>query len=314
MVTLLFTLLTCYADLAFEKNIQLESPAVSWEKISVNGDHILVVDESNTQVWLLGLDGRVISRLKDEYLQLPYKATWVPEEERIYVYDAASRSFFLFDKTGKLDRKIQTDYDLLFQVGNLHHADTGFIAPVSLTEGKFLVAFFDDQMKPQDFTYRLLSADLADMSPVLRRTFVSKITIEGSPYFLVTQSLSRTIQSYDAGLSLYRSYLTEPPDWRSPNMKKLAKVSTNPKELRKYGERFSEVIGLEAFNNGYFVVGYRNLKDEDLYTYILYSMDSGKPQGEGFDSTKRIFGASGTKLFLTDDEPSQTVEVVRFKP
>jgi hypothetical protein len=308
----LLSLLTCYADLAFKENIQLDSPPVPWEKLSVKGEYILAVDEGNTQVWMLDLKGKKVSILKDQYLQLPYKATWIPNEERVYIYDAASRSFFLFKKDGSLDRKIQTDYDLLFQVGNLHKSQTGFIAPVSLTEGKFLVAYFDQDMKPQEFTYRLLSQDLVNLSPVLRRTFVSKVMINEAPYYLVTQSLSRTIQSYDGGLALYRSYLTEPPDWRSPNMKKLAKVSTNPKELRKYGARFSEVVGLEAFDNGYFVTGYRNLKGKDLFTYILYALDSGKPQGEGFDSTKRIFGASGTSLFLTSDEPSQVVEVVHF--
>jgi len=301
MITLLPFLLFSQVTYHQEAPIRLDLAYFEFEKVTVTKKNILVIADKEEVVHVFGLDGSYQTKLGEDsqVIQLPQNTSWLDEKEQVLVYDAAKRFFSLWDDSGGLIEEKKTDFDMFFEVGKMLPLQDGYVAPVSLTKDGHLLAHFNPEFAITSFAYELMSPKLSEMSTVVRQSFASQAIINGRSIVLAAQSLSPKLHFFDADLKPTGSMVLEAKRWRKANLKRLEKVSKNPKELRKLQASFSEVVGLETISGSMFLVGFRNLKGSD-YSYQCYEARARIQIGPSFDGPYKLVGAYGKRIYLID--------------
>ncbi|MDJ0839228.1 MAG: hypothetical protein QNK37_22110 [Acidobacteriota bacterium] len=303
---LFFLLLFGQVTYQEEAPVKLNLPPIPFERITITSNYILIADENDLVVHVFKKDGTHLARLgeKGDVFQLPSRISWLDKHRMIMVYDGAGRYFSFWNEQGKMIGRKDTKFDLFFQVGDLLLVEGGYVAPISLAEGKYLMARFDRDFKIQNYGYQVIDARLTDMSPVVRQAFSAQVKVNGQINIICGQSLSNSVSILDENLNNIGEMVVADDRWRKVNYKRLAKVSKNPKELRKLQDSFSEVVAVEAVSASIFVVGFRNLKGSD-YTYQAFEAKSRSPIGNPYDTTMKVVGATSGTLYFKD--PNQKV-------
>ncbi|CAM2066476.1 hypothetical protein SCOR_13940 [Sulfidibacter corallicola] len=309
MISLLLTILFAQqVEFEAQPKILLEKTGLDFERMSVSADRLFVPDEGNSAVLVFDKSGKQLAMLQaasGAKLQLPHQVTWVEADQRVYVYDSAVRQFFVWDANFQPVNRMATNFDVLFEVGRLIQVGGGFAAPVSLVKEKFLVGRFDAQFQPIRYGYEIMNRQLTKMSPVLRRSFLARVKSQGGERLLVMQSLSPSVAVFDTNLSATNTFTLSPRGWTDANMRKLKKVSKNPRELQKLQETFSEVVSLFAVGEDMFLVGFRNIRSRSLISYQCYNAETGQPQGISFDTAFRLVAVHGDTGYYQDPASSK---------
>jgi len=310
---LLLCFLFSQVDFTIKAPIILETKPFRFDRILATDAAFLICSESERAVFIFGLNGSAKGKLgggQPEEPQFPYRISWFRDTNEFYVYDAASKAVSVWDETGKYVREIATDFDVFFQIGRLLPADDGFITPISLTEDRFLLGRFDAGLQLKSYAYEVLYEELAGMSPELYKTFALHIPVDGQSLYLVAQSLAAKVHIFDGNLNFLRSFILNSGGWKPANLRRLERISRNPKELNKYRERFSEVIGMEKLAGRRYVVGIRNLSQPDLYAYQCYDAGLDLPVGGQFESPYRLVGSFQNKLYMVDPRTESRLAII----
>ena len=295
-----------FAQISFDwgSPITLQIPTVNIERITVNANRLLIRNEEEKVVHVLDWQGKLITNLGSKEsgseIAVPFQANWIPEKQQYLVYDAGYRTFLAWDKDGKFVATNQTDFDYFFEVGTLLPLKDGYIAPISLTQGRYLVGKYSLDFKPLKFEHELIDLSMAEMSPSLRQTYVAKVSSNSGPLILAIQKLAKNVYVYDVDLNFVRSLTLNTKGWKNAKYKRLEKVSKNPKALRRYQQFYSDIGGMEGLYDSVFIVGVRNLKDYSTYTYQCYDASNGLPVTNPFESTYILMGASQDTLWFRD--------------
>lgn len=320
---LLMVLLAQKIDFEARPRILLQRSDLNFERITVSSNHIFVRDEENSSVLVFDHKGRLTTTLGEETsnnLQLPYQVSWLPLRQELFVYDAANRGFLIWkqnqDGSFAFARQSSTEFDLFFEVGHLIQiSDIGFAAPVSLVKEKYLVGRFDLNFTPIRYGYEIMNRQLTTLSPVLRQSFMAKVKPSGSDRLLTIQSLNPEVQVFDTNLTQLSTISVKPPGWKDPNMRKLKRVSKNPRELEKLKSTYSEIIAIYGLADDLFLVGYRNVRAPNLYTYQCYDANTGQPVGQAFETAFWLVANLGTTGYYLDKASSKPelypIEVVK---
>jgi len=281
--------------------VRLDLPPIPFERVTVTKNYILLVDEGERVIQVFGKDGRHRGSLgkREQIFQLPTRASWLDDQKAIMVYDAAGRFFSLWNEQGRMMGKKETDFDLFFTVGRLQFLNGGYIAPVSLTHKKYLMARFDTDFRITDYAFEVIDDRLIDMSPVVRKAFAGTIKYDGKPAVVAGQSLSTDVQIYGPRLQPLKVMGIDDDRWQKVNYRRLERVSKNPVELDALKTSFSEVIGIEGISGGVFLVAYRNLEGAP-FTYQCFEANSENPVGRPYDSPLVLAGSHGGTIYLRD--------------
>ena len=295
-----------FAQINFEwgSPVTLQIPKIEMERISVSDNRLLIRNEEEKVVHLLDWQGKLISNMGSEgsgaEIAVPFQVSWVPEKKQFLIYDAGYRSFLAWDNDGKYLETKQTELDYFFEVGTLLSLNDGYIAPISLTQGRYLVGKYSPEFKPLKFEHELIDLTLADMSPTLRETYITKVASNSGPLILAIQKLAKNVYVYDVDLNFVRSLTLNTKGWKNAKYKRLEKVSKNPKALRRYQQFYSDIGGMQGLFGSVFIVGVRNLKDYSTYTYQCYDASNGLPVTNPFESTYVLMGAWRDTLWFMD--------------
>ncbi len=320
---LLMVLLAQKIDFEARPRILLQRSELSFERISVSSDYIFVRDEGNSAVLVFDHKGQLVTSLGEDTsnnLQLPYQVSWLPAKKQLYVYDAATRGFLIWqlneDRSFQFLRQSTTEFDLFFEVGHLIQiGELGFAAPVSLVKEKYLVGRFDQNFNPIRYGYEIMNRQLTTLSPVLRQSFMAKVKPSSGERLLTIQSLNPEIQVFDTNLTQLTTISVQPPGWKEPNMRKLKRVSKNPRELEKLKSTYSEVIAVYGLDNNLFLVGYRNVRAPNLFTYQCYDANTGEAVGQAFETAFWLVANYKTTGYYLDKASSKPelypIEVVK---
>lgn len=300
-----------FAQITFEWQapITLQIPTVPLERISVTENRLLIRNEAEKVVHMLDWKGKLITNLGGEgsgaEIAVPFQVTWIPEKSQFLVYDAGYRNFLAWSLEGKYLETKKTELDYFFEVGTLLPVNDGYIAPISLTQGRYLVGKYNSEFKPMKFEHELVDLSLAEMSPSLRQTFVIKVHSSSGPLILAIQKLAKNVYVYDTDLNFVRSLTLNTKGWKNTKYKRLEKVSKNPKALSRYQQFYSDIGGMEGLYDSIFIVGIRNLQDYSTYTYQCYDAANGLPISTPFDSSYLLVGAWKEMLWFVDPAADQ---------
>ena len=299
--------LLCYlvfAQISFEWKppVTLEAPMTSMDRITITDDRVLVRNESQGVVHMLDKAGRQVANLgeKDVTVSVPFQASWNHQDQRFYLYDAGARNFSVWDKSGAYQETKATDFDYFFEVYEMAAVKGGYIAPISLTADNYLLALFDKDFQKLKYDYRLVDPELRDMSTDLRRTFVAQVGNGNRSMILAIQKLARDVIVFDDDLNQMRTIPLSSKGWKVAKMSRLKKISKNPKLLRQYRKNYTNIASLEGMYDSFFIVGIRNLKDTDIYTYQCYDASRGLPVTNSFDTPYRLVGAWKDTLYFVN--------------
>lgn len=298
-------LLSCLlAQLTYEegKPVKIDAPAFDFERVIPTADGFLISDQEHLVVLVCDINGKVRAKLgsggAEEALQLPGYATFMPKLGLYYVYDASRRDISVWDKQFKFVRKIQTEFPLFFEIRHLLDMGDSIAAATTVTEGRYLVTRYDGGFKSPLRGYELSDRDLADLSPELSRTFISRSDMYGGTRILAAQALSNSIAVMDGDLNRVQQVPLNIPGWREPKMKRLKKVSKNPRELDKYRSNFSEIIALQSLDGSLFVVGLRNVLGGIGYYFQCFDASTGAAVGTTYNTALRPLGSGHSRIYL----------------
>jgi len=301
---LLLCCLLAQVTFDWQPEVRLNVPGTaSLERITITRDHIVIRDENAQAVHILDKSGKLKTELGTGIgpkITVPFQVTWMPKTQRYFVYDAGPRNVTIWDESGNHQELRETGFDYFFELGRLHPVKGGYIAAISLTEGKYLVGKYDSQFKPIKYTYNLMDKSLAEMSSALRTTYVTKVTSNQGPLILAIQKLSKEVAIYNADLEYVRLQTIDTNGWKPAKMKRLEKVSQNPKALARYRSYYSDIAGMEGLHGSVFIIGVRNLKDPDTYTYGCYDAANGLPVTTSFDSPYVLVGSFEDELYFAN--------------
>ncbi len=306
-----FLLCFAFSQIGFEFKapIILDIKPFAFERILALNSGFLICNENSGVIHRFDLDGNFQGNLGDGHErapQLPYRVSWIPDQRQLYVYDAAAKEISVWTADGDYLRTIATDFDVFFQIGRLLPARDGFITPISLTEDSYLLGRFDAGFKMKSYAYEVIYSELSSMSPELYKTFALRVAADGQPLYLAAQTLAAKIHIFDENLNFIRSFILNSGGWKPANLRRLERISRNPKELDKYRERFSEVVAMEALSGDRYVVGIRNLTEPWTYAYQCYDAGLDLPVGEALETAYRLVGSNGDTLYFLNAKSTRT--------
>ncbi len=295
-----------FAQFRFEWNrpITLQIEPTPIERLTANRDLILIPNESDQVVHVLATDGKLKTNLggvdQERKFAAPQQVTWLARLGQFYVYDTGKLEFTVWNPDGSFVEEKKTDYDLFFSVGELHPVKGGFVAPVTLTEGRFLLGKLDKSFKVIKNGYELVDPALAELPPEFRETHIARVVASGSILVLAIQKLAKQVVVFNNDLEYVRSLTLNTKGWKKVKMKRLEKVARNPKSLNRYRDFYSEISSLKGLSGSTFIVGIRNLASPKTYTYQCYDASNGIPVGLAFETDRKLVGAYRNILYFTD--------------
>lgn len=303
-----FFLTFVLAQLNYEegKLIKIDGPTFDFEQVVPTADGFLISDQENLVVLVCDVQGKIRAKLgegsEEEALQLPGVAAFMPGVEQYFVYDASRRDISIWDKNFKFVKRIRTDFPLFFEMNHLLDLGDSIVAATSVSEKRYLVTRFDENFTSPMHGYELMDRDLANLSPVLSTTFVSRSNMYGGVRVLAAQALSNSVSILSTDLNTVQTVPLNIPGWRVPKMKKLKKVSKNPRELEKYRSSYSEVVALQSLDGSLFVVGLRNVLGGVGYYFQCFDASTGSAVGTTYNTTKTPLGSGHSRLYLRGAE------------
>ncbi len=315
------TLLICFtvAQITFSEgqNVKLQVEPFHFEQVIPLPQGLLVCNGEKSLVHVFDLAGKQVGQLGpgegDNALQVPSSANWLPERQQYLVYDAGQRSFSSYDAQFQFVAKQTTELPLFFEAGPLIEIKSDFVTSVSLQDDRYLVGRFNESFDRTSFGYELVEPKLADLSPVLFRTYVARADMYDGIRILAVQSLASAVTLLSPDLKKVGTVSLAVPGWKKPDLKTLAKVSKNPRELEKYTAEYSEIVSLHVIQGSLFVVGFRNILNNSGYTFQCYDASTGNALGQTFATAQAPIGAGFGRLYLNNALNPMTLTMVNVR-
>ncbi len=302
MTSLLMCLLVAQITFSEGQTVKLQVEPFRFEQVIPLADKLLICNGEKSLVHVFDLTGKELGRLGpgsgENAMQVPSSANWLEEQQQYYVYDSGQRCFFSYSADFQFVAKLATDFPLFFESGPLHEVKDGFIAAVSLQDDRYLVGQFNKTFDSTNFAYDLVESKLADLSPVLFRTFVARSDMYDGTRILAVQALATEVTLFTPELKRMGRVSLAVPGWKRPDYGKLAKVSKNPRELERTMAEYSEIASMHVIQGSLFAIGFRNILNNPGYTFQCYDASTGNALGQTYSTPQDPIGAGFGRIYL----------------
>lgn len=303
MTTSLFLCLVI-SQISFSEKpqITLQTDAFSYEVVYPTPDGLMVCNQDQSLVMIFDANGEVAATLGsgggEEEMTLPTSASWISQLNQYYVYDAAMRKFHVWDGDYAYVKTVETDFPSFFEVGPLVYLGDGFAAPVSLQNERHLLGHFDEDFSNTFYGYDISSSNLKKLSPVLFKPFLARADMYGGARLVAVQTLATSATLMDMRLKSKGAVSLAVPGWKTPEIKKLRKISKNPRELAKYKPKYSELVALQSIQGSLFMVGFRNILSGDGYYFQCYDASTSNALGQTYNTPHPPAGSGFARIYL----------------
>lgn len=317
MTSLLMCLLVAQITFSEGQTVKLQVEPFRFEHVIPLADKLLVCNGEKSLVHVFDLAGNELGRLGpgsgENAMQVPSSANWLEEQQQYYVYDSGQRCFFSYNADFQFVAKHTTNFPLFFESGPLYEVKSGYVAAVSLQDDRYLVGEFNKSFDRSNFAYELVEPKLADLSPVLFRTFVARSDMYDGTRILAVQALATEVTLFTPELKRMGMVSLAVPGWKRPDLGKLAKVSKNPRELERYMAEYSEIASMHVIQGSLFVVGFRNILNNPGYTFQCYDASTGNALGQTFSTAQAPIGAGFGRIYLHNPLNPMELSLVTVK-